>query len=91
MWLAVLGGVFLVAAMAALVDSAGWGYDFDAYYLAALRLARGDGIYELHTLAGPFRPGPVRRRRRRPERDAITRGCAAKKRLSSRLAIAKSS
>jgi hypothetical protein len=58
LWLAVLGAIFLVAAMAALAGSAGWGYDFEAYYLAALRLARGDTIYQPWTLADPFRPGP---------------------------------
>ncbi len=58
LWLALLGVIFLVAAMAVLIDSPGWGYDFEAYYLAAQRLARGDGIYQSWTLAEPFRPGP---------------------------------
>lgn len=56
--MALLGAVFLVASLAVLVASGGWGFDFEAYYLAALRLARGDGVYEARTLAGPFRPGP---------------------------------
>ncbi|MBA3307084.1 MAG: DUF2029 domain-containing protein [Chloroflexi bacterium] len=57
-WLAVMGAIFMVSAMAVLIDAQGWGYDFEAYYLAALRLARGDSIYQSWTLAGPFRPGP---------------------------------
>ncbi|MBA2570339.1 MAG: DUF2029 domain-containing protein [Chloroflexi bacterium] len=58
LWLAALGAVFLVASMAVLVGSPGWGYDFEAYYVAALRLARGDGVYQPWTLAEAFRPGP---------------------------------
>lgn len=58
LWLAVLGLIFMVATMAVLSGAPGWGYDFEAYYLAALRLARGDGIYQSWTLAEPFRPGP---------------------------------
>ncbi len=58
LWLAVLGAIFMVATMAILIGAPGWGYDFEAYYLAALRLARGDGIYQPWTLAEPFRPGP---------------------------------
>ncbi|MBA3627002.1 MAG: DUF2029 domain-containing protein [Chloroflexi bacterium] len=58
LWLAVLGATFTVATMAVLIGSPGWGYDFEAYYLAAVRLARGDGIYQPWTLAEPFRPGP---------------------------------
>lgn len=48
----------MIASMAVLVNSPGWGYDFEAYYLAALRQLRGDGIYLPWTLAEPFRPGP---------------------------------
>lgn len=48
----------MVASMAVLVGSPGWGYDFEAYYLAALRYLRGDSIYLSWTLAEPFRPGP---------------------------------
>lgn len=58
LWLAVLGTIFMVVTMAVLIGAPGWGYDFEAYYLAALRLARGDGIYQPWTLAEPFRPGP---------------------------------
>jgi len=58
LWLAVLGTIFMVVTMAVLSSAPGWGYDFEAYYLAALRLARGDGIYQPWTLAEPFRPGP---------------------------------
>ncbi|MEA2623026.1 MAG: alpha,2-mannosyltransferase [Chloroflexota bacterium] len=36
----------------------GWGYDFEAYLLAAQRLGRGDPLYLSWTLDGPFRPGP---------------------------------
>jgi hypothetical protein len=56
--LAILGALFLAVAMLVFYESRGWGYDFEAYYLAALRFARGDSMYQPWTLAGPFRPGP---------------------------------
>jgi hypothetical protein len=56
--LAILGAVFLAAALLVFYESRGWGYDFEAYYLAAQRWARGDGIYQPWTLEEPFRPGP---------------------------------
>ncbi len=40
------------------VKSPGWGYDFEAYLLAAYRLAHGGSPYLAWTLAAPFRPGP---------------------------------
>ncbi len=56
--LAILAGIFLVVAMISLSGTSGWGFDFEAYFLAAMRLARGDAIYLAQTLSGPFRPGP---------------------------------
>ena len=38
--------------------SPGWGYDFEAYLLAAYRLARGASLYQAWTISGPFQPGP---------------------------------
>jgi hypothetical protein len=38
--------------------SRGWGYDFDAYYQAARRVAEAGSPYQEQTLGGPFRPGP---------------------------------
>jgi hypothetical protein len=39
--------------------TAGWGYDFRAYYDAALRLIATGTPYQSVTLDGPFRPGPA--------------------------------
>lgn len=49
-WLVVLAFVFRT--------SPGWGYDFEAYLLAAHRLIGGASIYQPWTVAGPFQPGP---------------------------------
>ncbi|MEO7119129.1 MAG: glycosyltransferase 87 family protein [Candidatus Limnocylindrales bacterium] len=57
-WLAIIGGIVLVVAVIALDGSPGWGYDFEAYYLAAVRLARGEGIYWPWMLDASYRPGP---------------------------------
>ena len=35
-----------------------WGYDFEAYANAAVRLVNEGSLYQAETLAGPFRPGP---------------------------------
>jgi alpha-1,2-mannosyltransferase len=56
--LAALGAIFLAAALLIFHESRGWGYDFEAYYLAAQRWARGDGLYQSWQLTEPFRPGP---------------------------------
>jgi hypothetical protein len=56
-----LGGVCFLAyatAMAA-AGGLGWGYDFSAYYDAAIRLAATGSPYQPETLSGPFRPGPA--------------------------------
>jgi hypothetical protein len=58
MVLAVLAAVWLVSLAFVFRGSAGWGYDFEAYLLAAQRLARGDPLYLQWMLQGPFRPGP---------------------------------
>lgn len=50
LWLAVSPFVFR--------PTPGWGYDFEAYLLAAQRLSRGASIYLSWTVDGPFRPGP---------------------------------
>jgi len=55
--LAVCAGLFLIVALNTFLHTSGWGFDFEAYFLAAERLARGDGIYQPWTLAAPFRPG----------------------------------
>ncbi|MFN8622016.1 MAG: glycosyltransferase family 87 protein [Chloroflexota bacterium] len=59
--LAVIAVLFLVFALLKTLDGLGWGYDFEAYFQAALRLARqqpGESIYVSYTLDGPFSPGP---------------------------------
>lgn len=56
--LAIAGGLFLLAALVVFQDSRGAGYDFETYYLAAQRFARGEGIYSPLSLTEPFRPGP---------------------------------
>jgi hypothetical protein len=48
---------FLGLSVLTFTKSPGWGFDFAAYYTAALRLARGDDIYLGYTLEGPFSPG----------------------------------
>jgi hypothetical protein len=57
-----LGGIVIVlmvgAVTLALQRSAGWGYDFSAYYDAAVRLIAHGSPYQAETLNGPFRPGP---------------------------------
>jgi hypothetical protein len=35
-----------------------WGYDFEAYANAAMRLSAEGSLYQAETLDGPFRPGP---------------------------------
>jgi hypothetical protein len=39
-------------------SSPGWGYDFAAYYNAAVRLLDTGSPYQVRTLTLPFRPGP---------------------------------
>lgn len=59
--LTVLGlaaGAWILLSAFAFRPSPGWGYDFEAYLLAADRLARGASPYLDFTLAGAFRPGP---------------------------------
>lgn len=55
--LAAVGAAFLVLALIIVLDARGWGYDFEAYFLSARRLARGDGLYQGFMLDGPFSPG----------------------------------
>src|SRR3954470_2981449 len=47
-WTAILGAE----------HSTGWGFDFRAYYEAALRLVATGSPYQTQTLTTPFRPGP---------------------------------
>jgi len=54
----VVGLIGLTTIMAA-QHSAGWGYDFRAYYDAALRLLATGTPYQNQTLSGPFQPGPA--------------------------------
>jgi hypothetical protein len=59
--LAVAAGGALVLAVAAVIFPAGeaWGFDFHAYYQAALRLLATGSPYDPATLRGPFDLGPV--------------------------------
>jgi hypothetical protein len=61
--LLLIGGVVValigISTIMAAQHSAGWGYDFRAYYDAALRLLSTGTPYQAETLAGPFRPGPA--------------------------------
>jgi hypothetical protein len=56
--LAALGLLWLAAGLAIFPGGEGWGYDYRAYADAAERLAQTGSLYQLETLAGPFRPGP---------------------------------
>ena len=56
--LAIAAAASLITTTLLLRGSPGWGYDFEAYLLAALRLGRGDSLYLPYTLAGAFRAGP---------------------------------
>ena len=56
--LALVGAAAVAAAVIVNFGSAGWGYDFRAYYDAAVRLATSGTPYQAATLGGPFRPGP---------------------------------
>ena len=61
--LLLIGGVVValigLTTIMAAQHSAGWGYDFRAYYGAALRLLATGTPYQDQTLAGPFQPGPA--------------------------------
>jgi hypothetical protein len=57
--LALAGGLFVAGGLAILPNGQVWGFDFDAYYRAALRLAETGTPYSAETLAGPFSPGPA--------------------------------
>jgi alpha-1,2-mannosyltransferase len=63
--LAILALAFLVSVLLQVqvtspetADANGWGYDFEAYFWAAQRVARGDPAYWRYTLEAPFNPGP---------------------------------
>jgi hypothetical protein len=59
--LVVVGVVFVLIAWTTILSaqhSAGWGYDFRAYYEAAVRLMATGSPYQAETLGGPFQPGP---------------------------------
>jgi hypothetical protein len=56
--LALLGGVWLLVALLTFPTADAWGYDFEAYRNAALRLAETGSLYQAETLAGAFSPGP---------------------------------
>ena len=55
---ALLGLAWLVFAFVTFQGAAAWGYDFEAYRNAAMRLAESGSLYQAETLAGPFSPGP---------------------------------
>jgi hypothetical protein len=54
----IAGGAWILLSVFSFVKTPGWGYDFEAYLLAAYRLAQGHSPYLAWTLAAPFRPGP---------------------------------
>jgi len=58
-----VGGVVLALialnTILAAQQTEGWGYDFRAYYDAALRLVATGSPYQAETLTGSFRPGPA--------------------------------
>lgn len=56
--LALAGLAWLLLVLVALPGAPAWGYDFEAYLNAALRLAAEGSPYQAETLAGPFSPGP---------------------------------
>ena len=59
----ILGALVLVALAAMAVENAqrtaGWGFDFRAYYDGAIRLIATGSPYQSDTLRGPFQPGPA--------------------------------
>jgi hypothetical protein len=60
--LAVGGVIVVVLGWTTIVGAehtAGWGFDFRAYYDAAVRFAATGSPYQVETLSGPFRPGPA--------------------------------
>ena len=54
----IAAGAWILFSAFSFAKTPGWGYDFEAYLLAAYRLANGDSPYLAWTLAAPFRPGP---------------------------------
>ncbi len=56
--LAVLGLLWLVVGFISFPGGEGWGYDYNAYADAAVRLADTGSLYQAETLDGPYRPGP---------------------------------
>jgi len=56
--LAVLGLLWLVLGFISFPGGEGWGYDYNAYADAAVRLADTGSLYQAETLEGPYRPGP---------------------------------
>lgn len=56
--LAALGSLWLVAGLSAFPGAEGWGYDYQAYADAAVRLAQDGSLYQAETLGGSYRPGP---------------------------------
>jgi hypothetical protein len=58
--LAAIGALVLVGAISTWIGrSPGWAYDFQAYYGAAQRFLATGTPYQVETLSGPFRPGPL--------------------------------
>ena len=55
-----LVGLLMIAASCYIWSrsSPGWGYDFAAYFDAAQRMLATGSPYQVHTLGGPFQPGP---------------------------------
>ncbi len=56
--LAAFGGLWLVAGFLSFPGGEGWGYDYQAYADAAVRLGETGSLYQAETLDGPYRPGP---------------------------------
>ena len=56
--LATLGGLWLILSFVSFPGAEGWGYDYQAYADAAVRLTDDGSLYQAETLDGPYRPGP---------------------------------
>lgn len=56
--LSVVGALWLMAGFVSFPGGEGWGYDYQAYADAAVRLTDDGSLYQAETLDGPYRPGP---------------------------------
>ncbi len=56
--LAAIGALWLIVGFVSFPGGEGWGYDYQAYADAAVRLGEDGSVYQAETLDGPYRPGP---------------------------------